>query len=65
MKGDDIKRLQIYLNAKGYVYANKDLIADGIFGLRLKYSVIILQKKYNLFADGVVGTATRKVINGL
>lgn len=54
-KGEDVSKLQNYLNEKGYNCG----IADGIFGLKTKAAVISFQKISNLTMDGIVGPMTR------
>ncbi|MCC7160300.1 peptidoglycan-binding protein [Candidatus Nomurabacteria bacterium] len=53
-KGEEVKCLQTKLNT----------LADGKFGKKTKQAVIVLQKNHALKADGIVGPATRKVLNG-
>lgn len=58
--GEDVILLQQFLNTLGY-----NLIADGLFGLNTKVSVIKFQKNNGLEADGVVGPKTIEIINKL
>lgn len=52
-RGDDVKRLQVALNARGAV-----LVADGIFGRNTEEAVKAFQRNGGLVADGIVGTKT-------
>jgi hypothetical protein len=58
-KGNEVKELQKYLNAK----LNLHLITDGNFGPLTKKAVIKFQLQNKLFPDGVVGPLTRRVLN--
>lgn len=51
--GDDVKRWQSFLNTRNF-----DLPANGKFGPATKRATIIFQKKWDLYADGVVGPRT-------
>lgn len=56
-KGEDVRQLQIKLNAQGY-----QLVIDGDFGSRTLAAVRDFQRKNGLEADGIVGSATRKAL---
>jgi hypothetical protein len=64
MRGEDVKALQIYLNAHGYVIVKKGPGSPGnestYFGLATKKAVIKFQKANGLKADGSVGPKTRE-----
>lgn len=53
-RGEDVKVLQIKLNA----YGNFGLAADGIFGAKTEAAVRQFQKENNLSVDGIVGPKT-------
>ena len=58
-KGDEVKKLQKYLN--WYFKGSKDLKAlkiDGDFGPITKRRVEIMQKQLKTTVDGVIGTKT-------
>ena len=57
--GNEVLQLQKILIAKGYLFGT----ADGSFGPKTHLAVIAFQKANNLFADGVVGRATRAILN--
>ena len=57
MKGEDVRQLQVALNAKGY-----RLVEDGSFGALTDAAVRDFQRRSGLEADGVVGALTRKAI---
>jgi len=59
MTGDDVSTLQTYLNNHGYDVGT----ADGKFGLKTQAKVILFQVNNGLSADGLVGNATRNIIN--
>lgn len=54
-KGDEVRRLQGLLNAKG---ANPKLTLDGDFGAKTEKAVKAFQKTNGLVADSIVGTYT-------
>lgn len=54
-KGDEVRRLQGLLNAKG---ANPTLTLDGDFGAKTDKAVKAFQKANGLVADSIVGTYT-------
>jgi len=58
-RGEEVKRLQIALNAMGYNVG----AADGVFGPMTKSGVMAFQAAYGLTADGLVGPATRAELN--
>jgi hypothetical protein len=66
MKGDDIKKLQVYLNTNGYPVS---LTGAGslnhetdYFGLKTKQALIKFQKANNLKPDGIVGPLTKALL---
>lgn len=61
IKGEDVKKLQNYLNTKGYNCG----IPDGIFGIKTKNAVIKFQLTNKLKGDGIVGHNTIDKINQL
>lgn len=52
--GDEVKKMQQRLITLGYLSS----VADGSFGMKTYSALIAFQKKNNLAADGVAGTAT-------
>lgn len=54
-EGDSVKALQTRLIALGYLVGK----ADGTFGKQTEKAVIAFQKKNNLVADGLAGSATQ------
>ena len=65
----DVKELQKYLNASGYLVAKTGVGSKGKettkFGLATKFALIKFQKAKKINpANGIFGPATRKVING-
>jgi len=58
MTGDDVKKLQEYLNSLNYNCG----VSDGIFGNKTRQAVIKFQKAKNLIPDGIVGPKTREVM---
>lgn len=60
-KGDDVKELQIMLNALGVDSGN----ADGIFGSATQAAVIRFQQLYGLTADGIAGAKTMEKLRAL
>jgi len=56
-KGDEVKKLQEFLNHLGY-----DLEEDGVYGPKTEAAVKDFQKKNDLDADGVVGAQTGPMI---
>jgi peptidoglycan hydrolase-like protein with peptidoglycan-binding domain len=58
--GTDVKRLQEQLNF--YFGARKQLAVDGVFGTRTEQAVKIIQYRYFLVQDGVVGANTWQVL---
>lgn len=58
-KGEQVKTLQMLLNAKGYRDASgKVLVVDGSYGPATKYAVQAFQRAYGLIVDGYAGHAT-------
>jgi Putative peptidoglycan binding domain len=55
-RGEDVKRLQKILNARGL--CPKPIVLDGIFGPTTLDAVKEFQRQQNLRADGVVGRGT-------
>ena len=60
-KGNDVKLLQIKLNA----ILNTNIVIDGHFGDHTQKAVKIFQSKYKLKNDGIVGNITMEKINHL
>ena len=58
--GTEVQRLQEQLNF--YFGARKQLDVDGVFGARTEQAVKIVQYRYFLVQDGVVGTNTWGVL---
>jgi peptidoglycan hydrolase-like protein with peptidoglycan-binding domain len=58
--GTDVKRLQEQLNF--YFGARKQLAVDGVFGALTEQAVKIIQYRYFLVQDGVVGANTWRVL---
>lgn len=58
-QGNDVKKLQKALNNAGY-----DLDVDGIYGTKTQAAVRDYQKKNNLTADGIAGSATQNSLYG-
>lgn len=58
-KGDEVTELQKFLNDSGHNSGN----ADGYFGNKTKAAVMKLQTANKLKADGIVGPATRLILN--
>lgn len=58
--GTEVQRLQEQLNV--YFGARKQLAADGVFGARTEQAVKIIQYRYFLVQDGVVGVNTWRVL---
>ena len=65
----DVKRLQQFLNSKGFTVA---MFGDGskgketeYFGSKTKSALIKFQKKHNIPATGFFGTITRGIVNSL
>jgi peptidoglycan hydrolase-like protein with peptidoglycan-binding domain len=58
-RGSEVITLQTKLNQLGYNAGQ----ADGVFGQTTKNAVISLQKAKKITADGIVGSATWKVLN--
>lgn len=56
-EGDDVLTLQQELNGLGF-----ELEEDGIFGAHTHHAVIAIQVIFGYDVDGVVGPATRKLI---
>ncbi len=54
---NDVKELQRQLNAHG-----ANLVVDGIVGPAFVAAVKLVQRKYGLVADGIIGPDTRKVL---
>ncbi|MBW4541944.1 MAG: peptidoglycan-binding protein [Myxacorys chilensis ATA2-1-KO14] len=59
--GPAVQRLQEQLNF--YFGARKQLVVDGVFGTRTEQAVKIVQYRYFLVQDGIVGTHTRAVLS--
>jgi len=60
---NEVKELQLLLQKLGIFPMN--VIATGTFGSITKRSVIAFQKSRGLKADGVVGSATRQILNSI
>ena len=58
--GDDVKDLQIVLNA---TVAEPNLVVDGAFGKQTQEAVIAFQKQYDLTVDGIVGSKTWAILD--
>jgi len=57
--GDAVRLVQTYLNRiSGNFWIPAPGVIDGIFGQRLRDSVIAFQRQFNLTPDGVIGKAT-------
>ena len=66
---NDVKELQKYLNANGYVVSKKGAGSKGkettIFGPATKAALIKFQKAKKINpSNGLLGLSTRKVVNG-
>jgi N-acetylmuramoyl-L-alanine amidase len=61
VRGDDVALLQSFLNEQGYRVGN----VDGVFGPLTYGGVIGFQEENGLLIDGIVGTKTFGMINGL
>ena len=59
-KGPEVEALQNALRIFGYCVA-----VDGKFGRETETAVKLLQKRYGLVPDGIVGPKTRKVLNAV
>lgn len=59
-RGAEVTNLQRFLTAMGFTVAQ-----SGEFDAKTRQAVLQFQGKYGLKADGMVGAATRKVINDL
>jgi N-acetylmuramoyl-L-alanine amidase len=57
-RGDDVKTIQTQLKSLGYYTG----AVDGIFGSMTGSAVVTFQRKNNLTADGIVGSATAKML---
>lgn len=57
--GDDVRQLQLTLNAKG-----AKLATDGVFGRATEVAVQAFQKRAGLTADGVAGPKTMAALRG-
>lgn len=57
-KDNDVKIIQIYLNA----VLKLTLTPDGIFGKQTKVAIMKFQKDHNLKPDGIVGPKTRVIM---
>ncbi|MES2315510.1 MAG: peptidoglycan-binding domain-containing protein [Patescibacteria group bacterium] len=55
----EVTELQKYLQSHGYSAGP----VDGIFGPTLKRAVVDFQTSMNLWADGIVGSSTRAILN--
>ncbi|MGB8691584.1 MAG: peptidoglycan-binding domain-containing protein, partial [Microcoleus sp.] len=55
-RGEDVKRLQKVLNARGL--CPEPIVLDGVFGPTTLTAVKKFQRQANLRADGVVGAET-------
>lgn len=60
-KGEDVKKLQEYLNQLGFDCG----VVDGIFGVKTKNAVKEFQKTFLLSQDGIVGPKTIDVLERL
>jgi peptidoglycan hydrolase-like protein with peptidoglycan-binding domain len=56
-EGDEVSELQESLNRLGF-----ELDVDGVFGERTQHAVIALQVIFGEHSDGIVGPATRALI---
>lgn len=61
LRGDDVRRLQIWLNKLGFNTGR----VDGIFGEMTERAVREFQKSMGLPSDGIVGTSTIAALGGL
>lgn len=59
-KGDEVKRIQVTLNALGYNVGD----ADGIYGSKTKTGVAKYQSDNGLSPDGIVGPQTWQLLMG-
>ena len=59
MEGNEVGELQKYLAAKGYYSGD----IDGKFGLNTEKALVSFQITNGLKVDGIVGTATRGILN--
>lgn len=69
-RSEDVRRLQLFLNAHGYVVATQGEGSSGkettLFGEKTRTALMKYQKKMNMTpATGFFGPATMKYINGL
>ena len=58
MKGEDVRTMQVYLNALGYNCGT----ADGIFGNKTVEAVKAFQSAEGLTVDGIAGTQTLETL---
>jgi peptidoglycan hydrolase-like protein with peptidoglycan-binding domain len=68
MRGDDVKKLQQYLNAQGFIIARSGLGSKGnettLFGPATQRALIAFQRANNIRpASGFLGPITRNFIN--
>ena len=67
MTSPDVKELQKFLNSKGYLITKKGAGSKGYesnyFGTSTKKALMKYQKANKLKADGILGLATRKLMN--
>lgn len=61
MSGNDVKWIQHHLIRLGFLSAKNSNI-DGIYGKDTRAAVMVAQKHYGIKVDGIVGAATRLVI---
>jgi peptidoglycan hydrolase-like protein with peptidoglycan-binding domain len=57
-RGEDVRALQLDLNALGYACGT----ADGIFGPKTSAAVVAFQRDHGLEVDGIVGKQTRAAL---